>query len=209
MRIYKRQGDGTHHKKQLIADKIENGEVFFMEPEIIVYDDKRNQMGKTFARRAKQLVGKGRAVWMYDSQRAIILAAGVDVSEVYASNDGGCYVDLRPESEELGLHEAASDDDMLRHLARARVRRKKALRWHVAGVFGASNFIFVFFLIATGGFWRVTPVGWLMFGFCYGVIAVWVVWVARQIAAAWRERSLRPNEVEKEFQRLKSMHTRL
>jgi len=172
-----------------------------MEPEITVFDNNRNQIGKTFARRAKQLVGKGRAVWSDDSQRAVILAAGADASEVYADN-GGSFKDLR----ETGvLEETGHSDELLRHMAEERVRRKKALVWHIAGFFATCIFVFMFFLITTNGFWRVAPIGYIMFGFCYGMIAIWGIWIGRQIAAGWRERSLRPDEVEREFQRLKYM----
>jgi len=182
-----------------------------MEPEITVFDDKSKQIGKTFARRAKQLVGKGRAVWTDDSQRAIILAAGADASEIYAANDGS-YKDLR-EGEEMNwedrsLEEASVNDGMLRSLAEERVRRRKALPWHIVGLFFTAVFVFGFFLVVTNGFWRVQPIGWIMFGFCYGMMAVWGLWVVRQIAIIWRERSLRPDEVESEFQRLKSMQTK-
>ncbi|MDR2182669.1 MAG: hypothetical protein LBE55_00685 [Clostridiales bacterium] len=174
-----------------------------MEPEITVYDDKNNQIGKTFARRAKQLVGKGRAIWTDDNRRAVILADGTDVSEVYAPNGGVPTVDLREEAETVG-----PSDDLLLHLAKERVRRKKAMKWHIGGIISAALFIFVFFLAATEGFWRVPPIGWIMFGFCYGMIAVWGIWIGCQIAASLRDRPLRPNEVEREFRRLKSMQVK-
>jgi hypothetical protein len=177
----------------------------FMEPEITVYDEKNNQIGKTFARRAKQLVGKGRAIWMDDNRRAVILADGADVSEVYASN-GGMMVDLREDREEA--EPEGPSDELLRRMAKERVHRKKALKWHILGIIFTALFVFIFFLAVTEGFWRVLPIGWIMFGFCYGMIAVWGIYIARQIAVSWRERSVRPDDVEKEFRRLKSMQAR-
>ena len=179
-----------------------------MEPEITVYDKMNNQIGKTFARRAKQLVGKGRAIWTDDSQRAVILADGADVSDIYAPN-GGIMMDLREsilDADDVEAH--GPSDDFLRYLAKERVRRKKALKWHICGIIATTFFTFVFFVIVTNGFWRVLPIGWIMFGFCYGMIASWGIYIARQIAASWRERTLRPDDVEKEFQRLKSMQSR-
>ena len=178
-----------------------------MEPEITVYDNGNNPIGKTFARRAKQLVGKGRAVWVDGGQQAIILAAGADVSEVYAPN-GGAVMDLREGSEEMWLKEGSLSDDMLRHLAKERVRRRKALPWHIGGIIFTTFFVFIFFLFVTNGFWRVLPIGWFMFGLCYGMIAVWGIWIVRQIAAVWRERTVRPDAVEMEFHKLKAMQAK-
>ena len=178
-----------------------------MEPEITVYDNRNNQIGKTFARRAKQLVGKGRAVWTDDSQRAVVLADGADVSEIYAPN-GGSVKDLR----EDGIWEEASSssgDDLLRNLASERVRRKRVLWWHVAGIIAVAFFVFIFFVGATNGFrWNISPIIYFMFGICYGMIAVWGVWIFRQIAAVMNGRPPRRNEVEREFQRLKSMQVK-
>jgi len=171
-----------------------------MEPEITVYDNKNNQIGKTFARRAKQLVGKGRAVWTDDSQRTVILVDGADVSEIYAPN-GGVLMDLR---EEGTWEEASTSDDLLRNFAMARVRRKKAMWWHVAGIISAAFFVLIFFAFATNGFWRAEPVVFFLFGVCYGMIAIWGIWIFRQIAAILNDGPPRHNEVEKEFQRLKS-----
>ena len=178
-----------------------------MEPEITVYDNGNNPIGKTFARRAKQLVGKGRAVWTDGSQQAVILADGADVSEVYAPN-GGAVMDLREKSEEIWQKEVNPSDDMLRHLAKERVRRKKALPWHIGGIIFTALFILIFFSFVTNGFWRVLPIGWVMFGFCYGMITVWGIWIVRQIAAVWRERSVRPDAVEIEFHKLKAMQVK-
>jgi len=175
-----------------------------MEPEIKVYDDKNNQIGKTFARRAKQLIAKGRATWVDDSQAAVILSAGADVSEIYAPNDGN-FKDLRYVKERI---EDDDSDDFLRRLAAERVRHKKALRWHVAGFFAVLFFTPGFFAIVTNGFWRVMPIGWIMLGFCCGMIATWGIWIGRRITELWRERSLRPHDVEREFQRLKYMQSK-
>ena len=176
-----------------------------MEPEITVFDNRNNQIGKTFGRRAKQLVGKGRAVWTDESQRAVILIDGADVSEIYAPN-GGSFKDLR---EDEIWEEMSSDDDLLRNLAKERVRRKKVLGWHVAGIIFAGFFVLIFFAGATNGFrWNVNPILYFMFGVCYGMIAVWGIWIFRQIANVINGRPPKYNEVEKEFQRLKSMKTR-
>ncbi|MCL2573161.1 MAG: 2TM domain-containing protein [Defluviitaleaceae bacterium] len=175
-----------------------------MEPEITVFDNKNNHIGKTFARRAKQLVSKGRAVWMDDSQRTVILIGDADISEIYAPNGGG-VVDLRDSGYEHDVEE--SNDDLLRHLARERVRRKKMLRWHIVGLVAISIFTLFFFLVATNGFaWRTAPVIFFMFGIFYGAIAVWGVWIGKEMVAVMMDKAMRGKEVEKEFQRLKSTH---
>ena len=175
-----------------------------MEPEITVYDNDNNQIGKTFARRAKQLVSKGRAVWVDDRQCSVVLIDGTDVSEVYPPN-GVRFKDLR---EDEDWEETYNADDALRRLAKERVWRKRALWWHVSGIIFSTFFVFIFFLFATDGFWRAAPFTYFIFGVCYGMITVWGIWIFRQIAAVLNERAPRFDKVEKEFRRLKSMHIR-
>ncbi|MCL2397893.1 MAG: hypothetical protein FWC93_07515 [Defluviitaleaceae bacterium] len=55
-----------------------------MEPEVIVYDEKGDAVGKTFGRRARQLVAKGRARWVDETQGAVVLVDGDGGDGIYS-----------------------------------------------------------------------------------------------------------------------------
>jgi len=175
-----------------------------MEPEIIVFNSENMQIGKTFARRAKQLVAKGRAAWTDEGRMAVVVADVGDFEEVSRDN-GGRIIDLRETEDET----PKISDDLLRHLARQRVRRRKLLMWN-AIAYGAAIPMNLFMLAA---FWSVVfsrTDFYLAAGFFLGIMTLWGGWIFVQIAAALREklrnRYPKPDEVELEFLRLKAGH---
>ena len=53
-----------------------------MENKVLLYDSNGNKIGKTFIRRAKQLVRQQRAVWTDDNQNAIRFAPGMENMDI-------------------------------------------------------------------------------------------------------------------------------
>ena len=181
-----------------------------MEPEITVFDNNNALVGKTFARRAKALVAKGRAHWTDTNMTAVVLVAGdADLADVYPSNDREMeMVDLR---EHRGTEPARDtfrkkpewadcSDDLLMHLAKERVRRRKMLR---LGVLAFLPALFITFIAIDS--LRISAVG---FGFFIGLFFVWGAWIVWHGAQAVHDymmnRYPKPNEVEMEFKRLKA-----
>ena len=158
-----------------------------MEPEIIVYDGNNIQLGKTFSRRAKQLVAKGRAVWTNNGQTEIVLAEE-------------SIVDMR----EAAPERAGESDDLLRHLAKERVQRRKLIRRHIWAYIAAVPFTI---LMLAGFSLRLHEFNFAL-GFSIGVLTLWGAWIFVQVMANIRERMRhrfpKPDEVEMEFLRLKA-----
>ncbi|MCL2397626.1 MAG: hypothetical protein FWC93_06110 [Defluviitaleaceae bacterium] len=99
-----------------------------------------------------------------------------------------------------------ASDDLLRHLAKERVRRRRVLKWHLTGFVLTGFLNFVIF----AGFWNYVlqdNIFFLWLGFTYGMIALWGVWIVRQIVIVMQERMWRSrpvaDEVELEFKRMR------
>jgi len=183
-----------------------------MGPEITVLDNDNTLVGKTFARRAKALVAKGRAHWTDANMTAVILAEGdEDLAEVYPSNDREIeMVDLRVHggaepAREMRPRPRVQDfsdcsDDLLMHLAKERVRRRKVLRLNALAFLPV---LFVALLVIDA--MRTSSFG---FGFFVGLFFVWGAWIvwhgAQMIYDYLMNRYPKPNEVEVEFKRLKA-----
>jgi len=182
-----------------------------MEPEITVFDNNNTLVGKTFARRAKALVAKGRAFWTDANMTAVVLAEGdEDLAEVYPPNGTNVeMVDLRTHGSTepaRGAHHekkewADCSDDLLMHLAKERVRRRKLIRLNALAFLPV---LFVTFLIVDA--MRANNFG---FGFVIGVFVMWGAWIAwhgvQLIHDYVMHRYPKPNEVELEFKRMKSV----
>jgi len=103
-----------------------------MSEKITVFDEKNVMVGQTFMRRAKQLVAKGRAAWLDDSQTSIcltskeaILLEGED--EMEHKTTGHDY-----------------DDSALLHMAKRNVRQRRILLCHIlAFVLAVSAFLLI------------------------------------------------------------------
>ena len=97
-----------------------------MEQQITIYDRDNNPVGKTFRRRAKQLVGKQRAVWLDEKQTSIRLTAAENEEETEMENN---YVVLdKPEKAE---HAPMYSAESLLALAKINLRERQIFKRHI------------------------------------------------------------------------------
>lgn|GEM_PF-1165565 len=201
------KGDGTHDIKQLVAVFVYAKELDFLE-KITVFDSRENVVGKTYVRRAKQLVIKGRAHWS-DDGRAIILADDDEDFEMEETNmdipnTNGKLADygVRPAPEPPP---AEADNELLMYIARRNVREKRNLFWHII----AMPVVLIISWILTDGFHFRGPIS---ADFAAGVYFVWSIVVAHKIwgrMRAWmRNRGYRRDPLAAEYERLRHMDPR-
>ena len=107
-----------------------------MSEKITVFDDKNVMVGQTFVRRAKQLVAKGKANWLDDSQTSICLTSKKIIL-------------LEGEDEmEHKSTEHSYDDSALLHMAKRNVKQRQVLLCHIfAFVFSVGAFIAIYSVV--------------------------------------------------------------
>ncbi|MCL2855688.1 MAG: hypothetical protein FWE21_08725 [Defluviitaleaceae bacterium] len=161
---------------------------------VVIYDQNKNIVGETFPRRAKQLVLKERAMWL--NENAITLLNAQEEEKM----ENNQYIDLR-ETAETPPHHPAPSEDLLMHLAKRNIRKRKELLVHIAAFFTS----FVILLIITDGF---GVRGGFAPEFFLGIYLTWGVFIAHKIFVQlrdWLTRS-RPSKdaLKSEYERLKA-----
>ncbi|MCL2415781.1 MAG: hypothetical protein FWD01_03105 [Defluviitaleaceae bacterium] len=194
--------------------------------EISVYDKEDKFLGITFPRRAKNLISKGRAKWTDETQCSIILQeieiVGIDDEEFYDPNDptNEIYQTLETYEEYEPaypiMHETSEvNEELLLHIASENVKRRRRFYLSLAGfpialilstilhdvyVYNVPHNIFNFQLSIE--FWR---------GFIWGAFVLWGIYLICRFSLIFKERIEskfwrdRPDPIETEFNRLKSM----
>jgi hypothetical protein len=183
---------------------------------IKVFGQDGEVIGETFARRAKQLVLKGRAKWLdkefsaiglleNDANTPVDMKASVDakkeeIMEVYTNNG---YMDLREPAE---IATAKSDakskpsEDLLMYIAKRNVIARKELGLHLAGFAIA----FVVLIILTDGFWGDFGSFWA------GLLFAWAILIGYKAFIFFKERfntrNPKTDPIKAEFERLKSRY---
>ena len=103
-----------------------------MQEKIAVFDANNIKIGSTFHRRAKQLVGKGRAVWQGEGQTAICLTSKEE-----------------PTSREIDMENISSGHDpgseLLLYIAKENVKRKRNLLKHIIALIIVAPLLVVFY----------------------------------------------------------------
>ncbi|MCL2703484.1 MAG: hypothetical protein FWE91_07770 [Defluviitaleaceae bacterium] len=93
-----------------------------MDSKVILYDENNVKVGKTFRRRANQLVSQQRAEWTDENQGGIR----------FTSSGEALAVALDDEPETTGL--AKPDGSRIYALAKKRLRERKLFVWHSAAL---------------------------------------------------------------------------
>jgi len=169
---------------------------------VTVYDRDNIEIGKTYERRARQLVLKNRASWLDDNRSAIVLVSEESEEpsmEIYNNNgkvpDAICTDDLREEGR---------DSELLMYLAKRNVQSRKNFLMHLI-IYPIS---FIALALITDGFWR----GGIRIEFYAGVYVTWGVIIAHKFFILMRSwlsgRGFKADPVKTEYERLKSMGSR-
>ena len=160
---------------------------------VTIYDQKNQIVGETFQRRAKQLVLKGRATWLNEGSAIMLQAKAPEEDEM--ENNG--YIDLRETAETHTVPKMHSED-LLMHLAKRNLRKRRELLIHIAAYI--ASFILLIFI--TNGFRG------LSWDFYFGVYVTWGIFIAYKIFVQLREwftrRRPAPDALKAEYERLKS-----
>jgi len=160
---------------------------------VVIYDQNKTKVGETFQRRAKQLVLKGRATWLNEGS-AIELQIAPNKEDEMENNQ---YIDLR-DTAETHVTPKTPSDDLLMHLAKRNIRKRKELIIHIVAYFAS----FMLLLIISDGFRN------LNFDIFFGMYVTWGVFIAHKVFVQlrdWMTRS-KPNKdaLEAEYARLKA-----
>ncbi|MDR3239552.1 MAG: hypothetical protein LBT44_05645 [Clostridiales bacterium] len=118
-----------------------------MDDRVIVNDENNVKIGKTYPRRARQLVHKQRAIWADEMQTAIRLSPTVEDRE---------WVEAEPVIEMEIASEAAPasswDERWLYALAEKRVRQRKWFIFHSCGLIPGFIVLVLFWSAVGGGY---------------------------------------------------------
>ncbi|MDR2166527.1 MAG: hypothetical protein LBE35_01575 [Clostridiales bacterium] len=161
---------------------------------IKVFDKNNEMIGETFARRAKQLVLKGRATWANPENSAIRLLEANKKEEIMTNNG---YIDLRDEAAETTPKPSKPGEDLLMYIAKRNVAARRDLIFHVA----AFPIAFVIIMLLTDGFIRDTGYFFLGIFFSWGLLIAYKAFNYFKGRAS--SRSARPDPIKAEFERLK------
>jgi len=110
--------------------------------QIAVYDESGAQVGMTFPKRAKQLVGKQRAIWHDDEHTAIFLLPEVKTEDALDDESVDAEHDA-PKDAEPAYKES---DDLLLYLAKKNVKEKKRLIWLIVAYIIAMPLVYAFYV---------------------------------------------------------------
>ena len=185
-----------------------------MDDPITVYNEKLAPVGTTFPRRAKQLVQKGRAVWLDGTRAAISLTSH---SNVHDEKESIAMTDAYPsnanhtETPPLAVLDTEEKNDLLMLIARKNVRERRAFRFNII----AYAIAWPINLLAFVMFWDMFGIDQDLFfitlGFSFGLLAAWGAWIVRRGYIIWQNRSEKPgctDPVELEYLRLKDAESR-
>ena len=101
-----------------------------MHEKITVFDESNREAGKTFYRRARQLVAKGRAAWLDEGRTSLRLISRPDKETAAMKYD---TINIESEKHELLF------------AAKSNVRRKRSLVWHIIAFIVAAPLILMLF----------------------------------------------------------------
>ena len=111
------------------------GSVFYIEP-IALYNQQQEKVGETYPRRAKQLVLKGRAVWLKENaalQLTMNACSPTVIKEESTMKDMNMPFDLQ------------KGDELLMYFAKKNVQEKRSLIKHIAAFALASLVLYILF----------------------------------------------------------------
>ena len=170
---------------------------------VAVYNCDNVEIGKTYERRARQLVIKNKASWLDENRSAIRLTDRREMEDepmdVY-SNNGGIYA--HDEAAVTALDDKNSE--LLMYLAKRNVRARKDLLMHVI----AYPVVFIALLFITDGF---NSRNGMPLSFYAGAYFVWSIVIASKmftLLKSWLgNRKYKPDPIKAEYERLKLMNS--
>jgi len=173
---------------------------------ITVFNDKNEIVGKTFARRAKQLVMKERAKWADNAHTAINLLEADHKEEkinmeIFSNKQDFIDKALDEKHEKAELPSEPSDD-LLMYLAKQNVEKRRNLRINAI----ALPVAFIAIYIISGGF-SANFGNLLHWDFVLGVFVTWGAILVYRIFMYQRARFVsrfsKADPVKEEYERLK------
>ncbi|MDR2649314.1 MAG: hypothetical protein LBB94_06300 [Clostridiales bacterium] len=135
-----------------------------MDDKVVVIDENNVKVGRTYNRRARQLVGKQRAVWADETHTAILLSPTVDVHEW---QEAELAADMG-ESAVPAADGVSWDERRLYILAVKKVHERRSFIWHTAAFVPGYIALFIIF----GGILDVIYYGNTEYIFCF-FLGVW------------------------------------
>lgn len=173
-----------------------------MAPEILILDNNKEVVGRTYPRRAKQLVSKSKAVWIDDSKTSILLQTQLtEDNEMETDN----VITLEDEiTQEVAMNEeltsGAEDDTLLLYIAGQNVEYRKITNYHIVGMM-IFSFLLMSDIIAATDFFL---------GIWFTVGMYTAVRILKSYGAILRKKIMLPQKetispLEKEYARLKEI----
>jgi hypothetical protein len=127
----------------------------------MVIDENNVKVGKTYNRRARQLVGKQRAVWADDTHTAILLSPAVDAHEWQVAEAVGGPGESSGSGDEISW-----DERRLYTLAAKRVRERKRFIWHSVALL-PGYLLLALICVGALDFVYYGDIGYVFYVFCF------------------------------------------
>lgn len=125
---------------------------------ITLYNQRREKVGETYPRRAKQLVRSGRATWLEESialQLTTDTPPPATIKEEIIMSDEDIYSTNGSPKNVAQPSDCTEDNDLLMYLARKNVRKKRNLIRHFAAFVAASLVLLILFELSAAGSHRI------------------------------------------------------